>query len=221
MEPLRTVFPRLKEKEVNGLIKIIQSTNESITCDVCKELLFEERECSTCPFKERKVQDVLIESFIPLALSIAKRLGGSNRKEVVSVSLLALTEAIAKMPNDIRSLEAYVRVFVAGKIKNFLLADSVIQVPRYGLATHSHLKATYAISGDIPVSGEQTAVDLNEIIATVPRNKNEEVILNCLLEGGYSLQDMSNLCGVGEARVSQVKQLVLDRLQTVLRKELT
>lgn len=221
MEPLRTVFPRLKEKEVVELVKIIQFDEQCVTCDICNKTIFEERECSTCPFKNRKARDVLIESFIPLALSIAKRLGGNNRKEVVSVSLLALTEAVADMPDDIRSLEAYVRVFVAGRIKNFLLADSVIQVPRYGLATHGHLKSIYALPSSISVSGEQTAVDLNEIISRIPQTKNEEVILNCILEGGYNLQDMSAMCGVGEARVSQVKQLLLERLQTVLRKELT
>jgi RNA polymerase sigma factor (sigma-70 family) len=219
MEPLRTFFPRLKEEEVELFVRALWENGSVKTCVICNKTKLS-GSCSDCLFVDRNAKDVLIESFIPLVMSISKRIGGTKRNDIVSVGLLALTEAINNIPPDIRSLEAYVRSTVAGKIKTFLINDTVIQVPSYGVATHKHLKSTMTIANDIPVSGEQTSVDLSEIINSIPRNKKESIILSCLLEGGYSLRDMADMCGVERARVSQIKHDLLDRLHTVLRKEL-
>ncbi|MEA1999813.1 MAG: hypothetical protein U9N61_10910 [Euryarchaeota archaeon] len=219
MEPLRTCFPRLKESQVDLLVESILSGGDPESCAICNKLLFNSQDCSECPFKGKCIKDILIESFIPLAMSIAKRLGGYGYKEVIDEALLALTEAINCIPSDIRSVEAYVRVRVTQRLKKFLILDTTIRVPEYGLATHQHLRTTYQIDGNVSSPGEQEVVEINELLARVPKNKNEEIILKCITEGGYSLRDMSDKCRVHESRVSQIKQLLLERIMLTLRKE--
>ena len=104
-------------------------------------------------------------------------------------------------------------------MKTFLILDTVIKVPVYGMQTHAHLRYVRRIHGDIAVSGSQTTVDLDELLNRIPRNKNEETVMRCILEGGYSLRDMAEMCSLERARISQIKQSLLDRIHTVFRNE--
>lgn len=223
MEPLRTFFPRLKETELNALIDLVKLGENPVSCTVCNGDIFTGRDCSQCPFKGRVVRDLLIESHIPLVMDIARKIGGRQRKECTSVGLLALTEAVNRIPRDIRCLEAYIRKCVTDQVKLFLIKDTVIQVPPYGSLTHGFLRHVRSLSGSnagqLAVLGEQTTVDLNELLSRIPQNRTEETIMRCITEGGYSLRDMAEMCNLGEPRVSQIRQDLLGRIDTSIRKE--
>jgi DNA-directed RNA polymerase specialized sigma subunit len=164
------------------------------------------------------ISDILIESHIPMVMDIAKKIGGSKRLEATSVGLLTLVDKVNSLPSDIKNVGAYLRVWVTREIKTFLLADTTIHVPFYGSGSHSHLRHTYNVVGNVAVDGGQTLIDLYEIIYRIPKNRAEETIMQCLMEGGYSLRDMAFLCCLGQARISQIKNDLLDRLQAELRR---
>lgn len=210
MIPLHNHFPRLKPEEIAALLAGVD--RDAISCVNCNREAIRGYDCDVCPFKGRKTKDILIESFIPLVMSIARRFGGENRQEIIGVGLLALTETVVHVPGDIRSLEAYIRSSVTGKIKNFLVTNTTIRVPPYGSVTHGRLRRTPQLTGEAATHGEQGLVDLYEILDKIPRNKNEEVILRCMAEGGYSLADMAERCNLSTPRVSQIKQSLLERV---------
>jgi hypothetical protein len=210
MEPLRTHFPRLEEKELNRFVNLLKQGNNPISCNICKT----SEKCPECPHKQKPIRDIVIESHIPLVMYVAKILGGNKRVEAAGVGLLALTQAIDDMPHDIVNIGGWVRKWVTEKIKTFLISDTTIRVPHYGLPTYSHLRVTFALDGNTSVMGEQGLVDLREILVRIPQTEN------CIEEGGYSVQDMAEMCSLGRSSVSQIKHRLLDRIQTALRKEL-
>ncbi|KKK66146.1 hypothetical protein LCGC14_2967050, partial [marine sediment metagenome] len=105
------------------------------------------------------------------------------------------------------------------EIKAFLISDTTISVPSYGSLTHSHLRVTVTIDGNTSVIGNEGLVDLREILTCIPQTTNEHTIMRCMEEGGYSLQDMSEMCGLGYSSISQIKHKLLDRIQNALSKE--
>jgi DNA-directed RNA polymerase specialized sigma subunit len=163
------------------------------------------------------LRNILIESYVPLCQYIAKKLAGRKWMEARNVGLLALTKAINNLPENLRNPNAYLGTYITREIKRFLILDTTIKVPVYGSATHRHLRSTFSITDHVAVKGEQDAVDLKEFLEQIPRNKNEEAILKCITEGGYSLQEMTSFCNVKEARVCQIKQDLQYRILARLR----
>lgn len=215
MEPLRAYFPRLGEEELSKFVNFLKQGNNPISCDICEF----NKKCSGCSYKQKPIRDVVIESHIPLVISIARILGGHKRVEATSVGLLALTKAVDGMPHDIINIGGWVRKLVTEEIKTFLISDTTIRVPNYGLITHRHLRVTFALDGNTSVMGEQSLVDLREILTRIPRNKNERTVMRCIEEGGYSVRDMAQMCNLGRSSVSQIKHKLLTRIQTALKKE--
>ena len=213
MEPLRANFPRLEEDELYKFVNILTKGDNPDACAICNK---PESNCSKCYRQSKSIRDVVIESHIPLVLGIAGRLGGGKKPEAISIGLLALTKAVDGMPKDIVNLGGFVRTWVAGDIKKFLLADAVVPVPFFGMQDHGHLRLTAPLADYTGVEGDQCLVDLYEVLEAIPQNENEETIMRCLEEGGYSLQDMSDMCDLGRPRVSQIKHSLLDRIQTAI-----
>ncbi len=217
MEPLRKFFPRLKDSEIIALSDFVKFGKNPISCTVCEGIIFVGQTCSTCPFKGRNVRDVLIESYIPMVIDIAGKIARYNRKECISVGLLALTEAINRIPKDIRVLNSYIRTCVTGQIKMFLVEDATIKIPRNNPNPYKFLRRMYDL-GDAAVSGGQAVIDLNEILNKIPQTQTEEIIMRCITEGGYSLQDITEMCDLEQSRISQIRQSLFGRIDTALRK---
>lgn len=207
----------LDSETVKIIVDHLEHNKDLLSCDICREHLW--GPCETCSFPHYLLRNVLIESYIPLVQHIARKLGGKKFAEARSVGLLALTKVVNKLPANLQYPDTFIGVTVTREIKRFLILDTTIKVPAYGSATHRHLRSTFSITDHIASQGEQDAVDLIELLNKIPQTKNEETILKCIVEGGYSLKEMASLCTVGEARVSQIKQDLLERVLVKIRAE--
>lgn len=212
---LRKRFRRLTKEQIKFITEILAYDKNIKTCDACREHLF--GPCEQCNFSDGLLKNMLIESYIPVVLHIAKKLGGRKYFEVQSVGLYSLTKAVNNLPTDLKSLDAYLWVYITREIKRFLILDTTIKVPCHGSATHRHLRSTFSITDYICTQGGQDAVDLNELLSGLPKTQNEEIVLKCLVEGGYSIGDMAAKCKLGKPRISQIKGEVVDRLLKKLR----
>lgn len=196
MDPARK-FHKLSTAEENLIIEFLQLGSNPTCCDICGDGIFERSICdNTCPFKNKTCEDALVESYIPLTLYLAKRYKANDS---VGAALLALIRAIRSIPDDLRDINAWIKVWVTGYLKNNMKADR-------------KQKIYCNPDQDCTVLGTQTLVDLNEILSTIPKTDKEKIIMDCVTGGGYSLDDMSILTNLGIKRVSQIKQDIEQRI---------
>ncbi len=226
MDPLRRVFPRLPQEAVNFISETLRNKENPISCDCCKNYIFSnELDCweGRCPFIKRRVRDLLIESHIPLVKRIVNTVTApKDYYECISVGLLALTEAINKIP-DLRpnsNIGAYVRIFVTKELKQFILTNTVIKVPAYAHPSYNFLRKTHLVRSNsdfAQVPGQQTQVDLDESLSKIVGTMYEQIILKCIIGKGYSGKDMAEMCKITTQRVSQIKNKLEDKILEILK----
>lgn len=156
--------------------------------------------------KDKNIEKV-VRHYIPLTLAICKRFGYDNNVEDIRcVGLLALVEVVNRLdPENINDYDAFIGSWVKGKIRTFVYRKKpMVYFPNQFLEEQK--------SAMVP--GRQTEVDIEELFEKIPENINEEIILKCIRERGYTLKDMVEACQerIKRPRVSQIKHKLLDRI---------
>lgn len=214
MEPIRVKFHRLQQHQIDVIVDLLKEGENPKICDVCKGELFDH----TCPHLGKSIRDVLIESYAILVLDIAKKISTyRKRNDAVSEGMLALTEAVDRLPQDIENAGAWIRTYVTLSMRRFLELDSVIHVPQYK-KSHSFLRGSPSIRLEHVEHGDCEATDLIDLLNSIPENDKEETVMQCMIEGGYSLRDMADMCYVTCSRISQIRQNLETRIESALRK---
>jgi len=221
MEPLQRKFRRLPNEILLQIKKYADSEGLTI-CDICVSSGFGDRKnCKECNNKDKTPKQIIIESHIPMVIMIVNRISPTSKmKEVLSAGLLALTEAVEKMPHDVKSISGYLHVYVVRELKQFILKDGVIIVPHYAPPKYNWLRHIEYFNGEIPVPGNQGEVEVNDLIESVCDTSMHKTILQCLMEGGYTGKDLANRCNVSMGRISQVKSKLLLKLWEVFRNDI-
>lgn len=225
MDPLHRVFPRLTEETVNLVVEILRNKENPISCDCCENYIFSNIDickAGTCPFIKRRVKDLLIESHIPLVKRIVNTITASkDYYEYISVALLALTEAVNKIPElyPNSNIGGYIRTFITKELKQFILTSTVIRVPHYADSSYNFLRNTINMgSRDLAQTfGKQGQVDLDESLSKIVETMYEQIILKCLIDRGYSGEDMAKMCNLTESRVSQIKGELEQKILEILK----
>ena len=213
---LRTSYLRLTDEEILKIVKYIKENGDGDICDRCDLLNLS---CESCPVKRKQITHVLIENFIPLALSLASKFTRlNNRDELISVSLYALVETVARIPkvDDISKFSAYVNSRIMFKLKQFILTDGVIQLKVNRVAGNENLRKTYPIKDYVTKYSSHLSLELRETIEAVIANETEETIISCIIMGGYTNNDIAEKCGKSASLISRIKYDLFQRLQDVL-----
>lgn len=214
MYPLKRQFITLSNEEKEELTNYILEENY---CKICKK-----KKCEGCLDKNKSVKQILIESYIPLAIKIATDISSNKREDLISVALLALTKAISNLKEHKPFLHPYIIKTIVKSVKSFAILDTVIKVPWNGEKDYKFLRSTLMFSSGIKskcscTHGREKYIELIEIVKKVPRDEVEKIILQCIIGGGYSVSDMAELCNLNYSNTSRIKNLLLDRLMKAVK----
>ena len=226
MEPLQKRYVRLTEENVNTIFTVLNNKENPLTCECCEEYGFSPtRSCEGCSIANRHVKEILIESHIPLVRSIVSKLSWKHGtyRENLSAGLLALTEAVSKahfLTSD-SNISAYIRNYVTRAIKNFIIHDSIIKVPRYADAKYNFLRNVWLDQeyekAAIP-NNTELQVDLDDFLKTIPKSWIDNKVLSYLIEGGYTGKEIAQLCSMTPSMISRVKLQLEDKIRKELMK---
>jgi DNA-directed RNA polymerase specialized sigma24 family protein len=212
MGPLNKKFPKLTKEELLEAAQCLDRGSNPQYCENC--IIFP---CNDCPCMGLSVSDVVTEAHIPMVFTTVDAFVNANTAELLAVGLLALTRGVNVLPSDVRDVSNYLASWVRNEIRKHLLLDNIIRRPLH--LVKQRYNATYSSLGleSISVHSEEGLVDLREILDDLPVNRNQRIVLTCLEEGGFSLRDMSEMCGVSFQRIGQIKTILLNRLSLRLR----
>ena len=163
--------------------------------------------------QQTSIRRLLIESHIELVISIAIRYNRNDLHELVSEGLLALTHAVNKFAQrelENRNFSGYVNVTVHRALQRFIRSDAIIPVKpdAYRAGVRTAVRNGFAnISKASPDTTPEIAV--KDALDHATKGKNQKIVGQCLLEGGYKLKDMAKLCNVSVPRISQIKKEVV------------
>lgn len=164
-------------------------------------------------------KEELIESYIPLVLRIARRFPSKwiEPAEARSIGLLELTRTINECTISSQAeLTNLVRSNVMNKIKEHCskyYSRSVIRTKGRGtepVVTHTlpkHLGYKFDFR-----------LDLLDTIDSIVNDPIERVIMERLMEGGYTQADIARELGVSRAWVGRLRERLLGELECKLRK---
>jgi RNA polymerase sigma factor (sigma-70 family) len=161
----------------------------------------------------------LIESYIPLALSIAKRFPPKyiSREDAIGIGLLELTRCVMEGERYSQAeFTAYIKKSVFKRIKNHCLRYYGQSVVR-----SKDLKDEPAISRSMEqeddICGKNidlNVIDFKDFINVIITKPLERIIVERLiLEGGYGVNDIADEIGVTHQYISKVKNELFERLQ--------
>lgn len=199
MGPLGRKFKRLSDEQIDEIIEIIRITDSVVH------------------------KNILIESYVPLVIYCSSKIGSGFQyklDDIISSGLLALTVAVNKISTleHVYDVPAYIGKYIVGEIRHFIALDTIIKVPPYA-TRYKYLRTVYTepyLWENVPVEGDQATFEIEEYLETIPRNEIQKTILNCMMEGGYTGLDIADMCAVSEARISQVKDTIMERIERTL-----
>jgi RNA polymerase sigma factor (sigma-70 family) len=207
-------FTQLSDDEVKRLAQIVKNNPHTIICDVCSTKV-------TCPCQDKNETaiNILIKSHAPLALSLAKRSAYLRRDldELVGVAFLTLTRAVHRIPelSDISNIGAYIRHAVKMALRKFILTDGTIRLRYHSALEYKWLHHVLRVTDTIEAK-EHSAFDLQETIQKCVETETENIIAQCLLEGGYHVNEIAAMCNLSPGRISQIKIVLGKKLEKVL-----
>ena len=210
-------YLQLSQVEMVSLASYVKEHGDSEICQVCQILNLT---CSTCTLKRKLITHVLIENYIPLTLTLAKKFSNRrNRDELVGVSLLALVEAVSRIPklDTIENFKAYICSRIMFAVKKFILTDGIIKLKVNSAKENLGLRIVFPIKDCECHHGARLSLEVREQIEKVIKDNNERVILDCIVKGGYKTADMADMCGKSKGRISQIKGDLIERLMGVLK----
>jgi RNA polymerase sigma factor (sigma-70 family) len=173
--------------------------------------------CEVCPHAGKTIRDLLTESYITLVLDVANKISlVETRDDAISEGLLALIKAVDLITDDTINVGAWIRTWVTQNMRRYLITDSTVYVPQGDVEAYKHLRNSPSIQGEHPTRDESMPVDLLDLLDTIPKSEGEEIVLKCMIEGGYSVEDMSLMCNFSRPRVSQVRHGLIERIYNKL-----
>ena len=159
------------------------------------------------------IRNLLIESHIALVRSIAAGYNYHDLPELVSVGLLTLTETIdkfecLKLTND--NVTGYIGVAVRRSIDRFIRKSPIIPVQSdaYQRGVRAGKRVDHSINGTAVTQGPTLAVDVRDALDHVTTTRNQKIIGQCMLDGGYKLKDMADMCGIKPPWASVIREKI-------------
>jgi DNA-directed RNA polymerase specialized sigma subunit len=145
-----------------------------------------------------------------------------NFHDLVGVGSLILTERVNNLPDNLKNLDAYIFTHIRKEMLKYITFDSLIKMSDYAKKVSIPIKVEYWVNEeDIGIiHGDQGLLEIRELLEGIPKTENENVIFNCIMEGGYQLQDMADMCiNIGKTRVCQIKQELELKMLEAFRKD--
>ena len=201
----------LSDEQVLSLVKAVVE-DDYYVCGVCSVLKL--------PCKNHKTsKELLIEKFIPLVYTLANKYSTRNTKDdLVGVGLLTLVEIIDNLYKlkDTNEIAKYINFKVMRQIKEYLVTENTIVLTRSTYKKYQHLKTIFSMHEYNVEVYDVCSVDINDFIENKIKNKTEKIIIRCIMEGGYTKNDIAQECGLSPCYVSQIKANLFRRLENVL-----
>lgn len=205
---------RLTDEKLAAVVQHLRMHGNSTMCVACKACELHGVDTSNvpvclgidCQAKDKSTVNFIIETHVGLAISIANRFKHRDKKDLVAVSLLSLTEAVNRYRNlHDNNISAYVATCIVYGIRKYLQHSPMIRVPN---DTYLKTRQTFKINRQAKLAGRPSKVllqlEVRNILAKISTTKYKEQIVHCLLKGGYKKGEMAQLCGISNGRVSQI-----------------
>jgi hypothetical protein len=200
----------LPEEVQDGLVGYLRIKGDALVCTECWAI-------KPCSHRSRvTITRLLIESHVGLVQSIVSKFTYHDLPELLSEGLLILTECVrnyrALTDNNI---SPYINTCVRRGIMRFI-RQNIMQVTvdyrAYAKGQTITLRSG-AADTTIDKRGDATlSVDIQDIVEHVVKDNNEKIIAECLIGGGYTSQDMADLCNLSRSRAQAIKADVAFRL---------
>ena len=209
---LNTISGILPKEVQDGLVGYLRIKGDALVCIKC---------WATKPCWHRRrvtIIRLLIESHVGLVQSIASKFSYHDPPELLSEGLLILTKCVRNYAAlEDNNISPYINTSVRRGIMRFVRRN-LIQI-RVDSRAHVKGKGVVLLSGaaDMAVDVRATSqlpLEVRDIVATVVRTDNERIIADCLLGGGYTCQDMADLCNISSSRAQVIKTMVEERIAT-------
>jgi len=202
---LGITYPRLDEEFVKVIIKHL---DEGRYCrDICNKCI---GHCS-CKHKDRLARDVLIESFIPLAKSVAKRFRTDD--DALSFALLALTQAVDSLHGGIKDVPNYLYTKVNFRVQNDVYLNRIIKIPKKSIRVDSVTALRFGAAALFEgATDPQAAVDLRDTIDSIIKNPSEKIVIQYLVQGGYTNKDIGEALHIHPTMVCKIKNDIRNAL---------
>jgi len=213
---LKLTCPKLDTDFIKVIVTSL-NRGENLYCrDICNKCI---GYCK-CEHKDKLAREALIECFIPVAKNVVYQVSDDREgysEELLGWALLALTETVDELTDDIENIPGFVAVTVKFKTLEYATEDYLIKVPRGGLGKASHLRYVKNLeSNEERVShsfrsswGKEDVskiFELQETINKVIEKPREKLIIQHLMAGGYTNNDISKILRVSAPRVCELKQ---------------
>jgi len=217
---LDLTVPRLDDEFIKVIVASL-NRGESLYCrDICNKCVG----FCKCEHRDKLARQALIECFIPIAKNVVGRVSDGRvgySDELLGWALLALTETVDGLTDDIENIPGYVAVAVKFKTLDYVINDHLIKVPREALKHLSHLRDVYELdSCEDSVHGSfcsswgrgevSKIIELQETINKVIEKPREKQILQHLMAGGYTNNDIGKMLRVSAPMVCKIKQNICD-----------
>lgn len=166
--------------------------------------------------KGEYTKNELIENYIPLALAIARKFPSKyiERNEAISIGLCELTRCInnCKIGNQ-KDLTKLVQKSIFNRIKDHCLryyGRSVIRTK----GRKCKPVETVSLSKNITdhCYRHYFKIDLDDTINKIVKNSIERVIINRIIEGGYTLEDIAKETGISRSYVGLLRSNLLEKM---------
>jgi len=201
--------PKLSCKATATILNLLKSGNNPEFCTIC------EKECLTqCLMAGKTIQEVLIESYVPTVYAAVKRLcvGVSYKEDFISAGILGIVKAVNKINETIEDPHAYIYTAIVKNIKHEMIRNTLVPIPHSAYKKGFRSKTILNPCLEVISHGDQTMLDLQEIIDGLSNNDTEKCILKRLIMRGFSRQEIADEVSVSGSRVSQIKSALLQKL---------
>jgi len=193
------------------------------------QLTVEEREHFIDYIKNNKddintkaARHVVIEHYIPLVLSISRKLSQQYKKyqrhdDLISTGLLTLVKCVKRIPLlpeiSAENFPKYVNKSVSLNIRKFIVKELIYRAKFESLQCKQNIRAAFRKTQE---SDPLQVLIIKEVIKNEIQTTVEQTIIDSLMEGVNDLKSLSKRCSLSVSRVSTIKSELLERLAGAL-----
>lgn len=208
---LNTISGMLPEEVQDGLVGYLRIKGDALVCTECWAI-------KPCSHRSRvTITRLLIESHVGLVQSIVSKFTYHDLPELLSEGLLILTECVRNYQALVdNNISPYINTSVRRGIMRFIrqnIMQITVDYRAYADGKGITLRSGAADTVIDKRVDTTLSIDIRDIVEYVVKDNNERIIADCLLGGGYTCQDMADLCDISKSRAQTIKADVAHRMR--------
>lgn len=188
-------LPWCTREFIQSVVKIYKENSQTTVCLTC--CLFD---CLKPRHSSLSCRDYIINAHIRDIVRLSKVFRFSDRSDLIAEALIAITDVITNKKEKLEydKITSFIRSIARNTMMNYIRCDQT-----FGPKTNERLKR---LSCEwLPDIKNGNTVDLLDTINYCSNTNNQRFIIKCVLEGGWTVQQMADELNISLAYVGRIK----------------